>query len=214
LSTTLTVVAWEVDGKLPDIDAPKSRPSTKQATALAKIEKVMHQHRLETLLSETENPTDKQLDLLNTSTMDQSIPHHYGAILEFSAAIQILSSRSISPKKVNCDCAALSKACQSWAHMGCHMTPYFHFTQHLHHQLCQFESCYATWAFPNECNNGFLGRTNQNNHKGGELECTMMRKWWKWVLVHDLVCCFPFVILFLLSFTGVLSTIWRGGKFM
>lgn len=34
-------VAWEVDGTLPDIDTPKSRSSTKQATAQAKVEKVM-----------------------------------------------------------------------------------------------------------------------------------------------------------------------------
>ncbi|KAG1747491.1 hypothetical protein EDD22DRAFT_981908 [Suillus occidentalis] len=82
-------IAWEIDGKIPDIDAPKSRSGTKDTTAFAKTEKVLQQRCLE--------------------------------------------------------------------------------------------------AFPYEQNNGFLGRTNHNNHKGGELECTMMCKWWKWVLVHDLV---------------------------
>ncbi|KAG1818110.1 uncharacterized protein BJ212DRAFT_1446573 [Suillus subaureus] len=145
---------------------------------------------LETLLSETENPTDEQLDEINTSTMDRSIRHHYETVLTFSTTIQILSSCSISPDEIDCGCAALSRACQNWAHMGCHMTPYFHFAQHLHCQLLQFGLCYATWAFPYECNNGFLGRMNHNNHKGGELECTMMHKWWKWVLVCDLIGCF------------------------
>ncbi|KAG2743727.1 hypothetical protein P692DRAFT_20704639, partial [Suillus brevipes Sb2] len=180
-------VAWEIDGLIPDIDAPKSRANTKHAAAHAKNEKVMRQRRLETLLSETEaQPTDEQLDDIDALTMDRSIRHHYATILEFSAAIRILSSRSISPDEVERGCAALSRACQNWARMGCHLTPYFHFAQHLRRQFLQFGPCYATWVFPYERNNGFLGRTNHNNHKGGELECTMMRKWWKWVLVHDL----------------------------
>lgn len=183
-------VAWEVDGTLPDIDAPKPRSNTKNAAAQAKTEKIMRQRRLETLLSETDNPTDEQLNEVNNSTMDRSIRRHYETVLEFSTAIRILSSRSISPDEIDRGCAALSRACQNWARMGCHMTPYFHFAQHLHRQLLQFGPCYATWAFPYERNNGFLGRTNHNNHKGGELECTMMRKWWKWVLVHDLLNAF------------------------
>jgi hypothetical protein len=181
-------VAWEIDSLIPDIDAPKSRANTKHAAAHAKNEKVMRQCHLEILLSETEaQPTDEQLDENDALTMDCSIRHHYTTILKFSATIRILSSRSISPDEVERGCAALSRACQNWVRMGCHLTPYFHLTQHLQRQFLQFGSCYATWVFPYERNNGFLGRTNHNNPKGGELECTMMRKWWKWVLVHDLV---------------------------
>ncbi|KIK78718.1 hypothetical protein PAXRUDRAFT_163227 [Paxillus rubicundulus Ve08.2h10] len=71
--------------------------------------------------------------------------------------------------------------------MGCHLTPYFHFVQHFQCQFLQLGPCYAIWAFPYEHNNGFLGQTNHNNHKGGELECMMMQKWWKGFIVHDLV---------------------------
>jgi hypothetical protein len=181
-------IAWEIDGLIPDIDALKSRANTKHAAVHAKNEKVMHQRRLKILLSETEaQPTNEQLDENNALMMDCSIRHHYATILEFSAAIRILLSRSISPDEVERGCAALSRACQNWARMGCHLTPYFNLTQHLQCQFLQFRPCYAKWVFPYERNNGFLGRTNHNNHKGGELECMMMHKWWKWVLVHDLV---------------------------
>ncbi|KAG1730535.1 uncharacterized protein EDB91DRAFT_1239083 [Suillus paluster] len=181
-------VAWEIDGIIPNINTPKSRTNTKHAAAHVKNEKVMRQHRLEILLSETEaHPTDEQLDENDALTMDCSIRHHHATILEFSAAIRILSSHSISPDEVERGCAALSRACQNWACMGCHLMPYFHFTQHLRRQFLQFGPCYATWVFPYEQNNGFLSRTNHNNHRGGELECTMMRKWWKWVLDHDLL---------------------------
>ncbi|KAG0705932.1 hypothetical protein DFH29DRAFT_980680 [Suillus ampliporus] len=180
-------VAWEVDGILPDIEAPKSRSGTKDAAAQAKTEKVLHQRHLEILLSESPDPNQEQLDLVDSFTTDWSIRRHYSTMLEFSAAIQILSSRSISPHEVERGCAALSRACQNWANLGVHLTPYFHFAQHFQRQMLQFGPCYATWAFLYERNNGFLGRTNHNNHKGGELECTMMHKWWKWVLVHDLI---------------------------
>ncbi|KAG1751987.1 hypothetical protein EDD22DRAFT_740255, partial [Suillus occidentalis] len=135
------------------------------------------QRRLEILLSESADPNQEQLDLVDSFTTDHSIRQHYSTMLEFSAAIQILSSRSISPREVERGCAALSRVCQNWANMGVHMTPYFHFAQHFQRQMLQFGPCYSTWAFPYEQNNGFLGWTNHNNHKGGELECTMMQKW-------------------------------------
>ncbi|KAG1717696.1 hypothetical protein EDD22DRAFT_752230, partial [Suillus occidentalis] len=135
------------------------------------------QRCLEILLSESADPNQEQLDLVDSFTTDRSIRQHYSTMLEFSAAIQILSSCSISPREVERGCAALSRVCQSWGNMGVHMTPYFHFAQHFQHQMLQFGPCYSTWAFPYEWNNGFLGWTNHNNHKGGELECTMMQKW-------------------------------------
>ncbi|KIK38853.1 hypothetical protein CY34DRAFT_14791 [Suillus luteus UH-Slu-Lm8-n1] len=65
-------VAWEIDGLIPDIDAPKSRANTKHAAAHAKNEKVMRQRCLEILLSETEaQPTDEQLDENDALTMDR-----------------------------------------------------------------------------------------------------------------------------------------------
>ncbi|KAG1817167.1 uncharacterized protein BJ212DRAFT_1446741 [Suillus subaureus] len=157
-------IAWEIDSIIPNVNAPKLRANTKHAATHVKNEKVM-----------SAQPTDEQLDENDALTMDCSIRHHYTTILEFSAAIWILSSCSISPDEVKWGCAALSRACQNWAHMGCHLTPYFHLAQHLQCQFLQFGPCYATWV------------TNHNNHKGSELECIMMCKWWKWVLVHDLV---------------------------
>lgn len=114
-------IAWEIDGIISNVDTPKSRANTKHAATHAKNEKVMHQYHLETLLSETEaQPTDEQLNDIDALTMDHSIRHHYATILEFSAAIQILLSHSISPDEVERGCVALSRACQNWARMGCH----------------------------------------------------------------------------------------------
>jgi len=119
--------------------------------------------------------------------MDRSLKRHYETIVEFSAAIRILSPRSISPNEVQRGCAALSRSCQSWARMGCHLTPYFHFAQHMEPQYLQLGPCYGWWVYGYERNNGWLGRTAHNGHLGGELEATMMRRWWKAKFIHDLV---------------------------
>ncbi|KAG1737597.1 hypothetical protein EDD22DRAFT_787409, partial [Suillus occidentalis] len=129
---------------------------------------------MELLLARNQHPSDAEIARVNTAKMDRNLRHHYGVILEFSAAIHILSSQSISPNDVCRGSAALSHATQGWAHMGCHLTPYYHFGMHFAEQMYKFGPCYATWAFAFEQHNGKLVRVNHNQHKGGELEATLM----------------------------------------
>jgi hypothetical protein len=180
--------AWQVDGVIPDVDAPSSAANSTNASAQAHAENLVRKRMLQDLLARNPEPSDVDLARVKTATMDRSLRRHYDALLEFTAGVRILSTRSISPNEVKRGCSALSSSVQSWARMHCHLTPYFHLAQHLEPQLLRLGPNYANWAFPFERHNGFLGRTNHNGHSGGELEATMMRKWWKIVLVQDLVC--------------------------
>ncbi|KAG2114909.1 hypothetical protein BD769DRAFT_1629975 [Suillus cothurnatus] len=56
---------------------------------------------------------------------------------------------------------------QIWARMGCHSTPYFHFVNHFEQQM--------------------LAKINHNQHKGGELKATLMRRWWNITFNYELV---------------------------
>ena len=114
------------------------------------MEKTLHSRLAEYLLSQNPNPTEAELERTRNAKMDCNYQRHYCTILEFSAAVRILSSPSLSPNDIRRGCATLSQACQSWACMGCHLTPYFHLINHLEHQLYCFGPCYATWAFPYE----------------------------------------------------------------
>ncbi|KAF8433341.1 hypothetical protein L210DRAFT_3614134 [Boletus edulis BED1] len=87
-----------------------------------------------------------EVDRAHNAKMDCNFHRHYRVILEFSAAICILSLCSLS-------CTMLSHACKSWACMDCHLTPYFHLVNHLESQLYHFGPCYATWAFPYQHHN-------------------------------------------------------------
>jgi len=177
-------VAWEQDGEIPDTDAPLFAPTTKNAAA---HDKLLRERLLANLLEKSPNASDEQIVQVKSAMMNQSYRCHYETTVEFSPAVRILSSHEISPDEVRRGCAALSQNCKFWARMSCHLTSYFHFAQHMEPQYLQLGPCYGWWVYGYERNNGWLGRTAHNGHSGGELEATMMRRWWKVKFIQDLV---------------------------
>lgn len=195
-----------MDGEIPDDDAPPSEPRTKRALAQARLEKLLRKRRVTNFLAANPDATEDDLADAQGATMDRSYNRHYDTVVQFSTAVRILTSQSISPNDVKRGCAGLARSCQSWAHMGCHLTPYYHHAQHLESQYLQLGPCYAWWVYAYERNNGWLGRTRHNQHSGGELEATMMRRWWKSKFIQDLVS------RSLSFFITVLKTCWIAHK--
>jgi hypothetical protein len=186
--------AWQVDGEIPDIDAEPSPPNTKNASAQAAQEKLIRARLREHLLATKPNASEEELESIDTIKMDRSLRRHYETVVQFTAAVRIITSNSISPNEVRRGCGALELAVQSWARMHCHLVPYFHFAAlHLEEQFLKHGPAPGWWTYPYERNNGFLGRFNHNGHSGGELEGTMMRGWWKTTLIQDLVRYFSLV---------------------
>jgi hypothetical protein len=186
-------VAWEVNGGIPDEEAPPSALNTRLFAVQNAMEALLYRRRAAHLHSKNLKPSKAALDTLKEIKMDRSLRGHYNVMLELCAAICILASRSISPNEVRRGCSALSGACQSLARMRCHLTPYFHIVMHLEDQFYWLGPCYAWWAFAYERNNGILGQINHNGHSGSELEATLMQGWWKSILMHDLVCYFVLI---------------------
>ncbi|KAJ7654607.1 hypothetical protein DFH06DRAFT_1092852 [Mycena polygramma] len=180
-------MAWEVDGEIPDIDAPPSPANTKNAAAQAAQEKLVRSRMLEHLMATNPNPTEAEIEEIKSVEMDRSLRRHYETIVQFTAAAHILTSHEISPNEVKRGCGALERSNQSWARMCCHLTPYFHLSTHIEPQYYKHGPGPCWWAFPYERNNGLLGRFNHNGHSGGEMEGTMMRGWWKATLIQDLI---------------------------
>lgn len=181
-------VAWEVDGEIPDIDAEPSASNTKNAAAQAAQEKLVRARMRENLLAKNPDATEEELEHIKSVKMDRSLRRHYDTVVQFTAAIRIITSNAISPNEVRRGCGTLERAIQTWARMNCHLVPYFHFAVHLEPQFYKHGPASGWWTYPYERNNGFLGRFNNNGHSGGEMEGTMMRGWWKTTLIQDLVC--------------------------
>jgi hypothetical protein len=180
-------MAWQIDGEIPDIEAPPSPPNTKNAASQAAQEKLVRARMLEHLMATNPNPTEAEIDAIKSVKMDRSLCRHYDTVVQFTAAVRILTSNSISPNEVKRGCGTLERSIQSWARMHCHLVPYFHFAVHLEPQFLKHGPGPGWWTFPYERNNGLLGRFNNNGHSGGEMEGTMMRGWWKATLIQDLV---------------------------
>ncbi|KAJ7016747.1 hypothetical protein C8F04DRAFT_1340615 [Mycena alexandri] len=155
--------------------------------AQAAQEKLVRSRMLEYLMATNPNPTEADISATKTVKMDRSLRRHYDTIVQFTASVRILTSQSISPNEVKRGCTMLEHAIQEWAAMHCHLVPYFHLATHLQPQFLRHGPGPGWWTFGYERNNGFLGRFNTNGHSGGEIEGTMMRGWWKAILIQDLI---------------------------
>ncbi|KAI3998325.1 hypothetical protein K525DRAFT_214799, partial [Schizophyllum commune Loenen D] len=128
-------VAWQVDGEIPDGDAPLPPANTNQAKALEAQQRLVWKRMKAAYHLEHPDADEAAGPSLADARMDRSYRKHYDAILQFSTAVRILSSHKISPNDVKRGCGFLSRAIQAWARMHCHLTPYFHLATHFEAQF-------------------------------------------------------------------------------
>ncbi|KAI9065736.1 hypothetical protein FKP32DRAFT_1610486 [Trametes sanguinea] len=178
-------VCWQVDGDIPDMDAPKPRAGEKAAAEQARISALVNDRRhLHALWEGDIDPDD--LDGMADEHADRNYVRHYETVLEWCVAMRIWGSQSISVEEAWRAHECHMYACQAWARMLCHLTPYFHLLMHLILWILRLGPVYAWWVFAYERFNGFLSKIRHNGHPG-ELEATMMRGWTKLHLIHDLI---------------------------
>jgi hypothetical protein len=179
--------AWQIDGEIPDEDAPRSPAGSKARAEEDRIETLVRTRARTLFLATHQDPTLEELESIQAATSSRNYRQHFDVILQLTVAIRILGSRQLSPNDVLRGCSAMTRAFQQWARMNVHMTPYFHLIAHYSDPFLAMGPAYGWWTYPYERNNGYLGRFKHNGHAGGELEATMMRGWWKSLFVHELV---------------------------
>ncbi|KAL7279548.1 hypothetical protein ACG7TL_005946 [Trametes sanguinea] len=178
-------VSWQVDGAIPDMDAPKPKAGEKAAAEQSRITALVNDRRhLHALQEGDVDPDD--LDGMTIERADRNYIRHYETILEWCVAMRIWGSQSISVDEAWRAHECHMYACQTWARMLCHLTPYFHLLMHLVLWILRLGPVYAWWVFAYERFNGFLSKVRHNGHPG-ELEATMMRGWTKLHLIYDLI---------------------------
>lgn len=181
--------AWQIAGAIPDQEAPALRPQQKTAIKARRVAALVRERR-QAAASYDPNTTIADLDYIAQETMQRNYRAHYNNILEWSVAMRIWGSQSISVAEARRAQDCHNRACQTWARMFCHLTPYFHLLIHFLLFVLCFGPVYAWWAYVYERFNGWLSKVNHNGHTGGELEATLMRSWTKLHLIHDLVSLF------------------------
>ncbi|KAI0064202.1 hypothetical protein BV25DRAFT_1800806, partial [Artomyces pyxidatus] len=135
-----------------------------------------------------EEPTEADYARIRETSPSRNLPSHYDTLLQYTAAVRILATQSTTPFDVTRGMRHLGESFQSWAWIGCHLTPYCHLAMHFEPQFLRLgPSAYVTAAWAYERDNGVLARINHNGHAGGELEAMQMRRWWKKILMINLV---------------------------
>ncbi|KAI0351281.1 hypothetical protein OH77DRAFT_1567406 [Trametes cingulata] len=177
--------AWQVDGEVPDEDAPPLNPKEKAGINQKRIENLVNERRHANAAHNGET-TAEYSEYIDQTRMDRNYCHHYDAVLEWLVSLRIYGSQSISIREAQRAEDCHSRACQAWARMCCHLTPYFHLVMHIVMWIYRLGPVYGWWAYPYERFNGFLSKLRHNGH-AGELEATMMRSWVKIHLIHDLI---------------------------
>lgn len=179
--------AWQLEGHIPNRDAPRPKRTTNASKEEAQMEKLLAGRRREDLSANPDAQAD-DYEYIDSLKMDRNYVRHYNNVLEHCTAIRIWASRSITPAEARRAQECHGRACRSWAAMNCHLTPNFHLSEHNEEVILKYGPVYGWWGYPMERHNGFLKSFHHNGHSGGELEATMMRGWLKYSLVSDLVC--------------------------
>ncbi|KAH9854262.1 hypothetical protein C2E23DRAFT_726504, partial [Lenzites betulinus] len=179
-------VAWQINGCIPDRDAPLPRTSTKAAKARQRVEELLNKRRRADVAANPET-TAADMEELAQLRMSRNYQEHYENTMEWATAIRIYGSQSISVQEAMRAARCHERACQTWARMFCHLVPYFHIMIHFWLWVLLLGPVYAWWTYAYERNNGFLSRLRHNGHTGGELEGTMMRGWTKVMLIYELI---------------------------
>ncbi|KAI0686772.1 hypothetical protein C8T65DRAFT_747250 [Cerioporus squamosus] len=191
---------WQIDGEIPDAEAPRMNPKQKAGIKAKRIAALVNGRRMAytpgskpTVKAE---PTDVKAEAEDVkgdpeykdqTSMTRNYREHFDTICEWQSAIRIWSSQSITVAEARRAQDCHNRACQAWARMGAHLTPYFHLLSHLKLWILRYGPLYAQWGFPFEQKNGWLSKLRHNGHQGGELESTMLRGWIKLDLVYELI---------------------------
>lgn len=178
--------AWQINGQIPNRDAPKPRASTKAARGHASVEELLNKRRRTNVASNSET-TLADMEELAQLRMDRNYRRHFKTTMEWAVALRIYGSQSITVQETMRAADCHERACQTWARMFCHLVPYFHILMHLWMWVLMLGPVYGWWTYPYERNNGFLVKLRHNGHTGGEIEATLMRGWTKAILIFELV---------------------------
>lgn len=197
LATVLVVAtyhAWQQNGVIPDTNAPRPRAKSKAASKATAKERIV-QARLRELAARDPAATHQDLEDAGAMRMCRNYRAHFDTLIEHMTAIRLWATHQISPQNIRRAQACHGRACRSWVRMHAHLTPNFHLSEHNEDHLLRYGPFPSWWGFPMEQHNGFMKGFRLNGHTGGELEATMMRGWWKYSLLSDLVrvslLCYP-----------------------
>jgi hypothetical protein len=164
---------------------PRGKKSSTGAKHQVQRAKILHRQRRKYYTS-IGRPGD-------APTLDQCFPSrnlrfHYKQVLRFCLAVNTLDKRSISAAEIGFAQSLLETLCIDYTRMNIPLSPNFHYMMHLEESMLKSGSLYNTNVWPMERANGVVSHINNNDRGQGVMEGTVMRGWWGYTTLQNLVC--------------------------
>ncbi|KAG9098248.1 hypothetical protein FRC06_006620 [Ceratobasidium sp. 370] len=123
---------------------------------------------------------------------EQRVKKNFDAIgqphfLDVLAAVNTIDKRSVTPNDVVYAQDLLQTVCVGYAENNIPLPPNFHYLMHLEESMLKYALIYNSHVWAMECANGMLGRIRHNGRSGGVLEGTLMRGWWSYTKLQNLI---------------------------
>ncbi|KAF8597086.1 hypothetical protein BDV93DRAFT_411443, partial [Ceratobasidium sp. AG-I] len=117
----------------------------------------------------------------------RNLRFHYRQVLRFCLAVNTIDKRSITPAEISFAQRLLESLCIDYTNNNIQLPPNFHYMMHLEESMLKSGSVYNTHVWGMERTNGILSHINHNGKGGGVLEGTLMRGWWSYTTIQNLI---------------------------
>jgi hypothetical protein len=117
----------------------------------------------------------------------RNLSFHYKQVVRYGLAVNTLDRHSITPTEIAFGQGLLETLCIDYTRANIPLSPNFHYMMHLEESMLKSGSIYNTHVWAMERANGTLTKINHNRRSGGVLEGTLMRGWWNYAALQNLV---------------------------
>ncbi|QRW12956.1 hypothetical protein RhiLY_11955 [Ceratobasidium sp. AG-Ba] len=117
----------------------------------------------------------------------RSLRFHYRQVLRFCVSVNIIDKRSVTANEIAFAQQLLELLCKDYVIHNVPLPPNFHYMMHLEESILKSGSVYNTHVWAMERANKIVSQVNHNGKSRGVLEGTLMRGWWNYTAIQNLI---------------------------
>ncbi|CUA74597.1 Protein CSF1 [Rhizoctonia solani] len=177
-------MAFRRGDDIPDDLVPRgTRSSTgaKQQTRRAKLLHRERQKHYNTIGQPNQCPP------LEQAFSTRRLQFHYQQVLRFCLATGIIDKQAVSPEQIGFAVRMLENVATNYVRNNVPVSPNFHYMMHFEECILKYGSVYNFHVWAMERANGIISHINHNGRSNGMMEGTLMRGWWGYTTLRNLI---------------------------
>ncbi|QRV78265.1 Transposase family tnp2 [Ceratobasidium sp. AG-Ba] len=117
----------------------------------------------------------------------RNLRFHYRQVLRFCVGVNIIDRRSVTAAEIAFAQQLLELLAKDYVTHNVPLPPNFHYMMHLEESILKSGSVYNTHVWGMERTNKIVSQVNHNGKGRGVLEGTLMRGWWNYTAIQNLI---------------------------